>query len=96
VTDRMTPDAAETATGAPVSAPQPVSGALDVGSSAEAAASRTADLGVSVTPYRTDDGRDAWAWCCLGTDGCDGRLGLNGCSEEAARRELGRHIAEDH
>ncbi len=51
-------------------------------------------LDVSVVPYRADGGRPLWAWRCWGCGGCDGQLGTGHDTEESARAELSRHLAE--
>jgi len=40
--------------------------------------------------------RPAWAWRCWGSATCEGGVGIDLYSEEAARAELARHIADEH
>jgi hypothetical protein len=40
--------------------------------------------------------RPAWAWRCWGSATCEGWVGIDLYSEDAARAELARHIADEH
>ncbi|GAA3384418.1 hypothetical protein [Streptomyces racemochromogenes] len=51
---------------------------------------------VTVTTYRTDDNRPAWAWRCWGSGDCDGWLHLDCGSEQRAQRLAERHLADHH
>ncbi|MBT2508841.1 hypothetical protein J7I98_23725 [Streptomyces sp. ISL-98] len=51
---------------------------------------------IAINQYRHDHGHQAWAWRCWGDDSCFGWVGLDHRSEDAARREAARHLAEDH
>lgn len=48
--------------------------------------------------FRCQDSRNqpAWAWRCWGSAHCKGWVGIDLYSEEAARSELDRHLAEEH
>lgn len=37
-----------------------------------------------------------WHWRCNGGQGCDGWVGVDLCSEDAAHREYARHFEDEH
>jgi hypothetical protein len=51
---------------------------------------------MTVTEYRTDDGRTSWAWRCWGDGDCDGWLHLDAGSEQYARKRASQHVTDCH
>ena len=51
---------------------------------------------MSVSEYRTDDGRTAWAWRCWGDGDCDGWLHLDAGTEQYARQRAAQHVTDRH
>jgi hypothetical protein len=43
-----------------------------------------------------DHGKQMWGWRCWGDLNCEGWVGRDLHSQEAANREMDRHIADEH